>query len=418
MFTFLHTADWHLGLGLHGRKRHQESAAFLDWLVRLMDEEAVNALLVAGDVFDTAMPDTRAQKLYYNFLCRVSQLPGRQIIITAGNHDSPSFLDAPADILHELGVHVISTGTGEPENEVVTLTHAHGAPAAVVCAVPYLRERDLNAPEAGEDLSSRDSRLLEGLHAHYRKVAQHARSQCAHMNVPLIVMGHLFAAGGQVETGEGVRELHVGSLTRVGSDLFTPDAAYVALGHLHTAQCVNRQEHIRYSGAPMAMRFGETGTKTLCRVNLDGMKAVVSTIPVPEWQRLHSVRADSWEGLATQISALVDEAESVWIEVEYTGCGLIDDLSARLEALTHGSHIEIIRILDRRSIGRKGLNSDETTSNTGEFDDLSDLDENAVFERRMEADQIPPEQRPELRRLHTEILLSARNETGEAHAHS
>lgn len=414
-FTFLHTADWHLGLGLHGRRRHQESAAFLDWLVRLMDEEGICVLLVAGDVFDTSMPDTRAQKLYYDFLCRVSDRPGRQVIITAGNHDSPSFLGAPGDLLRRLGVHVISTGTDNPENEVVTLNHADGSPAAVVCAVPYLRERDLTPPEAGEDLSSRDARLLEGLHAHYRTVTAHALSLYPEKNIPLIVMGHLFAAGGQVENGEGVRELHVGSLTRVGSELFPPEAAYVALGHLHTPQIVNKQAHIRYSGAPLAMRFGETGTKKICRVSLEGtQEAVVSMVPVPVWQRLHSVRADSWEDLAAQISALVAEDESVWIEVEYTGRALIEDLSPRLEELTRGSQVLILRTLDRRTTV-KTLCRDETSA---DLDDLGDMDEDAVFERRMDADQVPPEQRPELRRLHAEILLSARSETGEVHAHS
>lgn len=413
-FTFLHTADWHLGLGLHSRRRHQESAAFLDWLARLMDEEAVNALLVAGDVFDTSMPDTRAQKLYYDFLSRVSALPGRQVIITAGNHDSPSFLNAPGDILRRLGVHVISTGTDDPEEEVVTLTHADGSPAAVVCAVPYLRERDLTPPEAGEDLNSRDSRLLEGLHAHYRTVTAHALSLYPEKNIPLIVMGHLFAAGGQVENGEGVRELHVGSLTRVGSELFPPEAAYVALGHLHTPQIVNKHAHIRYSGAPLAMRCSETGTKQLCRVCLEDMEAVISTVPVPVWQRLHSVRADSWEDLAAQISALVDESESVWIEVEYTGRALIDDLSPRLEALTRGSQVVILRTLDRRTSGNPALSCGETRP---DMDDLGDMDEDAVFERRMDADQIPQDQRPELRRLHAEILLTARTGNGEAHAH-
>ncbi|MDZ4186401.1 MAG: exonuclease subunit SbcD, partial [Desulfuromonadales bacterium] len=88
----LHTSDWHIGRALYGRKRYDEYQAFLNWLAALIESEDIDVLLVAGDVFDNSTPSNRAQELYYRFLCRVAATPSRHVVITAGNHDSPSFL--------------------------------------------------------------------------------------------------------------------------------------------------------------------------------------------------------------------------------------------------------------------------------------------------------------------------------------
>jgi exonuclease SbcD len=95
----LHTSDWHLGRTLYGKKRYKEFAAFLDWLAQTIEEEKVDALLVAGDVFDISTPNNRAQELYYRFLCTVANSCCRHVVVIAGNHDSPSFLDAPKALL-------------------------------------------------------------------------------------------------------------------------------------------------------------------------------------------------------------------------------------------------------------------------------------------------------------------------------
>ena len=93
----LHTSDWHLGRSLYGKKRYDEFSEFLDWLGKTIEEECIDLLLVAGDIFDTSTPSNRAQKLYYRFLCRVAGSCCRHIVVIAGNHDSPSFLNAPKE---------------------------------------------------------------------------------------------------------------------------------------------------------------------------------------------------------------------------------------------------------------------------------------------------------------------------------
>ena len=122
----LHTSDWHLGRTLYGRKRYQEFEAFLCWLAETIDQEQVDVLLVAGDVFDTSTPSNRAQELYYRFLCHVATSSCGHVVVIAGNHDSPSFLNAPKELLKALNVHVIGSVTENREDEVLLLRNQDG----------------------------------------------------------------------------------------------------------------------------------------------------------------------------------------------------------------------------------------------------------------------------------------------------
>jgi len=164
---FLHTSDWHLGSSLYGRKRYDEHAAFLAWLVGQVAARAVDALLVAGDVFDNTSPSNRAQELYYGFLHDVSRTGCRHVVVVGGNHDSPSFLDAPKSLLRAMSVHVVGERRDDPLQEVVALKDRQGRLEAVVCAVPYLRDRDLRMVEAGATPEDRSRKLVVGLKAHY-----------------------------------------------------------------------------------------------------------------------------------------------------------------------------------------------------------------------------------------------------------
>ena len=143
----LHTSDWHIGRTLYGRKRYAEFEAFLNWLAETIQQHEVDALLVAGDIFDTSAPSNRAQELYYRFLCRVAASNCRHVVVIAGNHDSPSFLNAPKELLRALDVHVIGSACENPADEVLVFADAQGAPELIVCAVPYLRDRDIRVAE-------------------------------------------------------------------------------------------------------------------------------------------------------------------------------------------------------------------------------------------------------------------------------
>ncbi len=258
----LHTSDWHLGRSLYGRKRYEESSAFLDWLNQTIEEEKIDALLVAGDVFDTSTPSNRAQELYYRFLCRVAGSCCRHVVVIAGNHDSPSFLNAPKELLRALNVYVVGSITDPLDDEVIVL-YADAKPEAIVCAVPYLRDKDIRTVEPGETIDDKNVKLVEGLKKHYADIFQIAEQKrteiihAGHDRIPILAMGHLFTAGGKTVDGDGVRELYVGSLAHVGKDVFPSSFDYLALGHLHVPQVVGSEEHIRYCGSPIPMGYGE-----------------------------------------------------------------------------------------------------------------------------------------------------------------
>ena len=261
--TILHTSDWHLGRRLYGRIRYDEFEAFLSWLQDTISAQQVDVLIVAGDIFDTMTPSNRAQALYYEFLGKVSKSCCQHIVIVAGNHDSPTFLDAPSNVLKFLNVHVIGTACDDLNNEVMVLDNAHGTPHCIIAAVPYLRDRDVRSSQAGESMDSKDANVIAGICAHYDNVAGIAKAQQTELvkthqrHIPIIATGHLFAAGGTTTDDDGVRELYVGSLGKISADMFSESFDYVALGHLHVPQRVGGRETIRYSGSPIAMGFGE-----------------------------------------------------------------------------------------------------------------------------------------------------------------
>lgn len=158
----LHTSDWHIGRTLYGRKRYEEFEAFLSWLSETIKNEKVDVLLVAGDIFDTSEPSNRAQELYYQFLCRVSSSSCRHVIVIAGNHDSPSFLNAPKELLRALHVYVIGNISENIEDEILILKNKEGNPEVIVCTIPYLRDRDIRLAEAGETINDKERMSLIG----------------------------------------------------------------------------------------------------------------------------------------------------------------------------------------------------------------------------------------------------------------
>ena len=397
----LHTSDWHIGRTLYGRKRYEEFEAFLSWLAETIQQNEIDALLVAGDVFDTSAPSNRAQELYYRFLCRVAASCCRHVVVVAGNHDSPSFLNAPKELLKALDVHVVGSSTESPEDEVLVLRNDQDTPELIVCAVPYLRDRDIRVAEAGESVEDKERKLIDGIRTHYATVAALAEQKREELgaNIPIVGTGHLFTAGGQTVDGDGVRELYVGSLAHVTAGIFPACFNYLALGHLHVPQKVNGSETIRYSGSPLPMGFGEAKQqKSVCQVEFHSTAASVQLIDVPIFQKLERVKGD-WEGISNRIIELSATDSQGWLEVIYDGTEVIGDLRERLEAAISGTQMEILRIKNNRIIER-------VLGQIHEEETLDDLNVNDVFERCLAVHDVPEEQRPELLRAYQETVSS------------
>ena len=398
----IHTADWHLGRALYGRKRYDEHAAFLDWLLATLNETRADALIIAGDIFDSSNPPNRAQALYYDFLCRAAATTCRHIIITAGNHDSPTFLDAPRELLRALNIHIIGSA-GSPAEETLLLRAPDGSVEAICCAVPYLRERDIRSVEAGESTDDKARKLLDGIRAHYAATIAHAETlRAAHGgNIPLIATGHLFAAGGTTTDGDGTRDLYIGSLAHVPADAFPAAIDYLALGHLHRPQTVGGDPARRYSGAPLAFGFGEAGQeKSLTLVTFAGRRPHIDTLAIPCRQKLARIHGDRTT-IENRLHALAASPESVWLEIEYDGTEHIPDLRDRLHAQTEGTLLDILRLKNNRITARV-LAADAAAER------LDDLDPDDVFARCLDAQAIPEEQRPDLHAAYRQLLADIR----------
>ncbi|MBN1635262.1 MAG: exonuclease SbcCD subunit D C-terminal domain-containing protein [Deltaproteobacteria bacterium] len=405
----IHTSDWHLGRSLYGRKRYEESAQFLDWLIECIQQEQTDVLLVAGDIFDNSTPSNRALELYYRFLHRVAGSHCRHVIITAGNHDSPSLLNAPREVLRYLNVHVVGCVDDDPENEVLVLNDADENPELIVCAVPYLRDRDIRNAQAGESIEDKNRKLVSGIREHYQTVCglAEARRSKIGANIPIIALGHLFTAGGQTVEGDGVRELYMGSLGHVGIDAFPKSIDYLGLGHLHTPQKVAGFATRRYCGSPIPISFGEARQqKIVLSAEFTKNKVVVNEITVPCFQVLETL-SGSWDEITRRIDELKDNRTSAWLEILYQGDEIIDSIQQHLQEMTEGSGLEILRIKNARLVERalSRMSTEET---------LDDLSENDVFARCLAAHDVPLEQHQGLTLSFQEIVAALHGEDARA----
>ena len=152
----IHTSDWHIGHALYGRKRNEEHEKFLAWLAELIRMRHADALIVAGDIFDSGSPGGSAEQLYYDFLTSIIKSECASVVIISGNHDSPRRLAAPSGILKNLDIHVVGL-PAEPEQHVIELKNNEGITKALCCAVPYLRKNEMVRLTADDDKSSDDA---------------------------------------------------------------------------------------------------------------------------------------------------------------------------------------------------------------------------------------------------------------------
>jgi DNA repair protein SbcD/Mre11 len=402
----LHTSDWHLGRTLYERKRFEEFQAFLNWLRDVVVEERIDILLIAGDVFDTIAPGNRAQELYYSFLRSMVDSRCHDVVIIAGNHDSPSFLEAPCELLAALQVHVIGSTGSDLSKEVLVLNSRDGRPQAIVCAVPFLRDRDVRLADDNESPDDKTRNLVEGISVHYAQVAERAFSVRQKLGeLPIIGMGHLLATGGKTLDGDGVRDLYIGSLGAVGAEIFPRCFNYVALGHLHVPQKVGGEERIRYCGSPLAMGFGEAGQqKEIVIVEFSpGVEVPAITIrAVQVFQRLQRIRGDI-DSIRGIIAELIANGESVWLEIEYTGTALGVEVRDVVTQMVNGTAVEVLRIRNQRIV-------EQVLHRAQDEELLENLDSDEVFSRCLDCHQVEPAEREGLMALYREVVLSMQTE--------
>lgn len=414
----LHTSDWHLGKMLYHQSRYDEFAKFLDWLQGALKIYQVDVLIVAGDIFDTMTPSNRAEHLYHQFLATAFKNDIKHIIIVAGNHDSPTSLHKTKEVLGVLNTHVIGSISDQIADELITLTDDAGIPCAIIMAVPYLRDRDVRTSIDATSIDNKNQLLIDGMFDHYHCLADLAKNQQNHIykthqkTIPIIATGHLYAAGAAVSSADdGMRDIQIGTLGQISSEVFDEAIDYVALGHIHAAQIVGKQSRIRYSGSPIAMGFGEIGRhKQVLIVDLPYDKSPKQSIDQPDLMqffdgadssavRIHSLPVPIFQSLAkisgdmafieSSINDLKAHDQPIWLEIEYTGDSLMPNLKQQINALTKDSQLLALSIKNTQThAGSLRAKSMDIT--------LDKLNEMQVFKKRLAKENLPDDEQEQL----------------------
>jgi len=371
----LHTSDWHLGQSFMGRSRQDEHQAFLTWLIETIESQSIDTLIVAGDIFDTATPPNYALELYYNFLTKLSS-KCKNIIITAGNHDSIATLKAPKQLLKALNIHVIASGD-ESENEVIEI-YNDDTLKGIVCAVPFLRDYVVRQSVGGETMSDKETSLSNGIKEHYNNVYKETLKLSKKSDIPIIATGHLTTVGSK--TSESEREIYIGGTLDIDSDFFAKDFDYVALGHLHINQKVGT-EHVRYSGSPIPLSFSEsTSQKKVNIIDFDKKDINITELNIPLYRPLLVIRGN--------VKSIVKELENVkdkqtWIEVHLND---ENPFHANQTVREKAKELELILLAVKIDRVEQALHAE--AFGVISLDELNPLE---VFERRMEQDGLEDE---------------------------
>ena len=419
----LHTSDWHLGQSFFTKSRKHEHDAFLKWLLKEVDTHAIDAVIVAGDVFDTGTPPSYARELYHAF---IGALQGRQctLVVLGGNHDSVSVLNESKSLLKYLNSHVIASTFGDSAEQVIALKNSIHEVGAILCAVPFIRPKDVLVSTAGQSAIDKRHALGEAIKQHYAMLYQQAialrnsiaaQTQQQAETIPIVATGHLTALG--VSQSESVRDIYIGTLEGFDAKGFPP-ADYIALGHIHRPQKVAKTEHIRYSGSPIPLSFDElTSQKQIVLVEFDGVSTTpnISTLPVPRFQAMEVIKGDlkaieamineseaiayaslanedqnaSSEPLASHEASSSNEKpfgskDPVWLCIEVETEDYLTDLQQRIQGLLEGKNAEILQLKRMRKRTLKSLSKKQNVQ-------LSELSVNEVFEARLVLESLDEE---------------------------
>lgn len=392
----IHTSDWHLGQYFYGKSRANEHQQFLTWLLAQAKSHDIDAIIVAGDIFDTATPPSYARQMYFNFISEIQSLDC-QLVILAGNHDSVSMLAESKELLSALSTRVIANVsdvdiTDNLAEQVFILKNRNKEPKAVICAVPFIRPRDVIKSQQGQSATEKSSSLQQAIVEHYQALFKYAQQlvKDSKVNLPIIATGHLTALG--ATTSDSVRDIYIGTLEALPSNAF-PEADYIALGHIHRAQKVGKTDHIRYCGSPIALSFDEA--KQSKRVLLVDFKASslssVTDLIVPCFQPLAMVKtslhklSQAVEELLTELnisknSGSVNSQEKnqkLWLDIELVDSDRLSDLQSRIATLVEDFPVEILLVRRAKQIRQQLMEQQQDNST------LSELTLDEVFSSRL-----------------------------------
>lgn len=347
----VHTADWHLGRLLHGVHLTEDQAYLLDQFVHFVRDAEPDVVIVAGDVYDRAVPPSAAVKLLDDTLRRLVVGLEVPVVMISGNHDSPDRLHFGASVFRKQGLHV--SGRAHADVARVTLHDEHGP--VHLFLFPYCEPAEMRSLVPDEAVRCHDDVLRVQSELALRKHPDDARS---------IAVAHVFAQGGELADSE--RPLSIGGAETVSTDRFA-GFDYVALGHLHRQQHVEHP-HIQYSGSLMKYSFNEvTHTKSVNLVDLDAAGTCrVEQVPLVPRRDLRRV-----EGTLDEVLGGPGAGEShddyVWVTLREQG-PVLGAMSRIREVYPNAMHVERPRQVVESTL--RGLEADGHRKSDAEIFDV------------------------------------------------
>ncbi|MBA5599587.1 exonuclease subunit SbcD [Pectobacterium aroidearum] len=404
----IHTADWHLGQYFYTKSRAAEHQAFLHWLIAQVEQHQVDAIIVAGDIFDNGSPPSYAREMYYSFVVEL-QRTGCQLIILGGNHDSVAMLNESRDLLACLNTRVIACASDDPAQQVLLLENRQQQPGALLCAIPFLRPRDVLTSKAGQSGDEKQLALQEAITAHYQQCYQRACQKRDELGLPLpiIATGHLTTIG--ATASESVRDIYIGTLDAFPAQAFPP-ADYIALGHIHRPQRVTQSEHIRYSGSPIPLSFDELNSeKSVCLVSFtpDASPSIppqIDTLPIPITQPMQLIKGNLSD-IERQLSAFqhYQGDKPVWLDIEISTQDYLSDMQKRIQAMTENLPVEVLLLRRTREQRLQAMTRQDKET-------LNELSVHDVFERRLATETDMEEGRQQrIRTLFNQVIDELEN---------
>jgi exonuclease SbcD len=382
----IHTSDWHLGQKFLYQDRIEEHQHALEWLIAQVVAFEVDGLIVAGDIFDIGNPPNYARRMYYQLLTKLRNTPCRHVLIVGGNHDSPAMLDAPKDLLEALNVRVVGAASEAPEDDIIEWHSPDGQLEAVVAAVPFLRDHDIRRSQAGESGMERIAQMKAGIFNHYQKIGKLVEEKYAASAVPKIVTGHLYALGANASAKQN--NIYIGDTENIAASDFPAIFDYVALGHIHRAQLIGQQAHIRYSGSIIPLSFSETkDDKSVYLLDFqEGQLKHVEPLAVPTFRRLKTIEG-SLEEVEERLWAFGQKDRAgitPWVEMLVHTDKMIPQLDQKIRAVAAKLNVEVLKI--------KLIHQYQAIDEQIETPELEDIDELEVFRMKCASYGAPPEE--------------------------
>ncbi|MEM6278627.1 MAG: exonuclease SbcCD subunit D C-terminal domain-containing protein [Verrucomicrobiota bacterium] len=406
----LHTADWHLGKLLNDQSRDPEHALFFEWLLDVVKKEEIDAILVAGDLFDSANPPQSALQRYYDFVSQLFAMGGCRLIVIAGNHDSAAQLEAPKQVLGSLRTNVVGFLPEDPNDRILYLPDEENAEVAMAL-IPFLRDRDLRVGRAGENAEEIREKLAEGISERYAEAMGAIQSRG--LDCPAIATGHLTVVGSK--TSDSERDIHIGGLGSVTPRHFPQEFDYVALGHLHRPQASGDHDRVRYSGSPIALSFSEANDEKEVRLlSISDGKIEQSSLPIPVFRKLIQLRTSTAD-LENALDKIPSRGDALrtWVELFVEDARFEDNLTERVASLIEGRDFDVLKVIRGRSETLTGMSAEDVTDDEA-IDSLLDQP-SLVFEHLLDQqEQFSKDEVGELKLTFTRLLeLEADAQGGE-----